>query len=552
MEVARIDSNKWSIGIRGFGSRLTRSVLVLIDGRTVFTPLLDGTYWEVQDTLIEDVDRIEVIRGPGGKPFRSERRQWSATIITKSAKETRGMLASAGGGNQEQGFLGFRYGGGNGKGLDYRIYGKGFTRGPEQHSDGRNYDDWRSGQLGFRADWTPNNRDTVTVQGDIYDEEAGESVTAVTYAAPYSRVVDENAQLSGGNIMIRWTRAIHDGNDIQVQVYYDRTNRHEPNFGELRDTVDMDFLQHLRLPWRQQLSWGVGVRISPAKDLDVVSGLTFMPARRTDYLATAFLQDEIALVDQRLSLILGTKLLKTSFTDDADFEPSVRLLYTPTEKDTFWTAYTHALRTPSDAEANFNLSGFLGFSGTTPYFARFSANPGFVPEQMNGYELGYRRLLGANVYLDLTAFYNHYHDLFSEDILGAPFLEAIPAPDHLLLPAQFGNGLRGSTKGAEVAVEWRPRDYWRLRGSYSHLHMNVDRAPGSQDVGSAAQIVGSSPEHETMIQSSFDLSKNLQLDLAFRYVSELPRLHIPSYSTGDALPLRLAVLEKLRSVSLGQ
>ncbi len=154
VEVARIDSNKWSIGIRGFGSRLTRSVLVLIDGRTVYTPLFDGTYWEVQDTMMEDIDRIEVIRGPGGTIWGPNAVNGVINVITKSAQDTRGMLATVGGGDFEQGFADFRYGGGNAGGFNYRIYGKGFTRGPEDHSDGRNFDDWRATQTGFRMDWT--------------------------------------------------------------------------------------------------------------------------------------------------------------------------------------------------------------------------------------------------------------------------------------------------------------------------------------------------------------------------------------------------------------
>jgi iron complex outermembrane recepter protein len=245
VEVARIDSNKWSVGIRGFGSRLSRSVLVLIDGRTVYTTLLAGTYWEVQDTLMDDVDRIEIIRGPGGTIWRPNAVNGVINIITKEAKDTRGALVSAGGGSVDQGFLDFRYGGGNGKDFNYRVYGKGFTRGPELHPDRRNFDDWREAQAGFRMDWSERGRDSFTLQGDLYDELAGERVQAVSYTPPYSQNVDANAQLSGGNVMGRWKRILGQSNDIQLQAYYDRTNRHEPNFGELRNTFDVDFIQHL-------------------------------------------------------------------------------------------------------------------------------------------------------------------------------------------------------------------------------------------------------------------------------------------------------------------
>lgn len=255
VEVARIDANKWSIGIRGFGSRLSRSVLVLIDGRTVYTTLFDGTYWEVQDTLMDDIDRIEVIRGPGGVIWGPNAVDGVINVITKAAKDTQGMLASGGGGNVEQGFASFRYGGGNGEGLTYRFYGKAFTRGPEYHPDRENFDDWRAAQGGFRVDWNKSTRDAFTVQGDIYNEEAGERVTATSYTPPYSVDVDANALLSGGNVVARWKRLLGEGDDLQLQVYYDRTNRHEPNLGELRNTFDMDFLDRFRLPAREEISW---------------------------------------------------------------------------------------------------------------------------------------------------------------------------------------------------------------------------------------------------------------------------------------------------------
>lgn len=540
VEVARIDTDKWSIGIRGFGSRLSRSVLVLIDGRTVYTTLLAGTYWEVQDTLLEDVDRIEVIRGPGGTIWGPNAVNGVINIITKRASETEGVLVSAGGGNVDQGFLNARYGGSLGTKLHYRAYGKWFTRGPEYHQDGRNFDDWRSGQAGFRADWDRDTKDTFSFQGDIYDQRAGESVVATSYTAPFSRVLDDNARLSGGNVMLRWHRDQGEGRNFDFQAYYDRTNRREPNFGDLRDTYDLDFTQHWRVFSRQNVTWGVGARFSHGQDLEVVSGLTFQPAERTDRLLTAFVQDEITLVQNRLSLTLGTKLLNTNFTSFAP-EPSARLLWTPRQSTAVWAAATHAVRTPSDAERDFFLSGFIGMAPDgTPFFARFNANRNFRLEQMNGYELGVRQMVGQTVFVDIASFYNHYHDLFSEDITGPVGLEDSPAPLHYLLPAQFGNGLIGQTKGIEVAPEWRPTEYWRLRGSYSFLHMNLEKGPNSLDIGTAPGIMGSTPEHQVAAQSSLNFANAFQLDLDVRYVSALrgqtalPGQYVRAYTTADA------------------
>jgi iron complex outermembrane recepter protein len=533
VEVERIDSSKWSVGIRGFGSRLSRSVLVLIDGRTVYTTLFAGTYWEVQNVMIEDIDRIEVIRGPGGTIWGPNAVDGVINIITKSSKDTQGTLVSAGGGNEEQGFFDARYGGSNAsKNLDYRAYGMGFNRGPEYHPDGRNFDGWRDVQGGFRMDWAKTNRDAYTFQGDIYDESEGEQTNPTMYTPPFSVIVDNAARLSGGNIMGRWKRVLGDGNDVQLQAYYDRTNRYEANLEDLRDAFDVDYLQRHRLPGRQQLSWGLGARIIRTDDPEVVSGLTFVPSKRTDQLYTAFVQDDIGLIANRLTLTVGSKVLRTNYTDLA-FEPTARLLWTPTSTQSFWVAFTHAVRTPSDSEEDFNLLGLVSAAGAVPYLARFNANPDFAPEQLNGSEIGYRRLIGKKVYVDIASFYNHYHDLFSEDITGLPFIETSPPPTHLLLPAQFRNDLLGDTKGVEVAPEWQATSFWRLRGSYSFLHMSLETAPNSFDVGTPPIIEGSSPQHQVDVQSYLDLSKALSLDIEYRHESSLPAESVPAYSTAD-------------------
>lgn len=533
VEVARIDADKWSIGIRGFGSRLTRDVLVLIDGRTVYTTLLAGTYWEVQDVLLEDVDRIEVIRGPGGTIWGPNAVNGVINIITKRATQTHGLLVSGGGGNQAQGFLNFRYGAGDDK-LSYRIYGKTFNRAPEYHSDGRNFDRWRAVQGGFRMDWRRNYRERFTLEGDMYYQQAGESVVAVSYTQPYQQIIDNPAILSGGNILGRWEHDISDRNSFQVQIYYDRTNRHEPNFADLRDTFDLDYIHHYQWRGRHMFTWGLGTRYSLGNDIQVVSGLTFSPAKRLDDLLTAFVQDEIALVPNRLSLTLGSKFLHTNFSEFKP-EPSARLLWTATKTTSFWAAATHAVRTPSDAEHDFYLSGFLSvLPSGEPFFARFNANRNFRPEQLNGYELGYRQLIGKTLYVDVASFYNHYNNLFSEDITGTPFQEDTPPPMHLLLPAEFGNGLEGNTKGVEIAPEWRPTPWWRLRASYSYLHMDIRKSPGSLDIGTAPIIEGSSPAHQLFAQTSFDISKKFALDFDYRFVSALPQKTVHAYSTADA------------------
>ncbi len=358
-----------------------------------------------------------------------------------------------------------------------------------------------------------------------------------SYTQPYQQTVDSNAALSGENIVARWERVVNDHNEVHLEAYWDRTNRREANFEEVRNTFDVDLLQHLRLPYHQQVSWGLGARVDPVDDTEVTSGLQFLPLKRTDYLVSAFVQDEVGLVDRRLALILGAKLVRTNYTG-FEPQPSIRLRWTPSDRQTVWAAFTHALRAPSDAEEDFYLLGYqTTLANGTPYFARFNANTNFAPEQLNGFEVGYRRLLGQTLYVDLSTFYNHYHNLFSEDITGGPYEEDEPAPTHLLLPAQFQNGLDAYTKGIEVAPEWRPSKAWRLRGSYSYLHMDVYNKP---DLTAFIQLptgpteAGSSPRHQVAVQSAFDLTKRWQVDLSYRYVSALPGLGVASYCTGDA------------------
>ena len=543
VEVAQIDASKWSIGIRGFGTRLTRDVLVLIDGRTVYTELFAGTYWEVQDTLLQDIDRIEVIRGPGGTIWGPNAVDGVINIITKSSKDTQGAYAEAGGGSQELGFLDSRYGGATSGGLTWRAYEKTFTRGPEYHPDGDNFDDWRGIQGGFRADWG-GGRDAFTLQGDLYDQKDGERVSLTTYTPPLTiPALDGFERVSGGNVLFRWKRTIGAGTDYQLQVYYDRTNRLEANLGENRDTVDADFLARTRWGGRQEVTYGAGARVAEGRFDQVASGLVFFPFHRTDYLLSAFVEDDINLVDRKLMLTAGSKVLNTTYTHGILFQPSVRLMWTPTEKQALWASFTHALRTPSDAEETFYLSSDIGASGATPIFARFNANPRFAPEQLNAYELGFRQLAGKNLYVDLAGYYNHYHDLFSEDITGGytlqnslPYPTPLEPPTYLLLPAQFRNDLHGATYGAEIAPEWRPSAFWRLRGSYSLLRMSLQAAPspGSIALG-PGQDEGSSPEHEISVDSGFNLTRKLDLDLIYRYVSRLPysQQNVPAYSTGD-------------------
>jgi iron complex outermembrane receptor protein len=529
VEVARVDSNTWSLGVRGFGSALSRSVLVLIDGRTVYTPLFAGVYWQVQDTLLEDIERIEVIRGPGGTIWGANAVNGVINIITKNAKDTNGLLVSTGGGNIDQGFVNFRFGAGNRKSFNYRIYGKAFTRGPEFHPDQRQFDDWRMGQAGFRSDWDLHNRDTLTLQGDLYNGDAGQRVGITSYSPPFMTNVQQNAELAGGNLLGRWKRVLGAGSDIQLQTYYDRTDRKQANFAESRDTFDIDFIHHLTLPRRQDFLWGLGVRLSSGNATEVVPTVAFTPNHFTDKLYSAFIQDEIPLAGNQLSLTIGSKFLHNSYSG-FEVQPTARLLWTPSPRQTVWGAVTRAVRTPSRIEEDLQLTALLSPSPLT--FFRITGDRKFTSEHLIGYEAGYRTLLRSKFYLDIAAFHNNYDHLLSIEP-GTPFSETSPPPPHVVVPSFFRNGLFGNTSGFEIAPDWTPTSWWRLRGSYSYLHMDLNKEAASQDASTANSTQGSSPHHQITIRSSLNLPKKLEFDQTFRYVSALPAQLVEAYATAD-------------------
>jgi iron complex outermembrane recepter protein len=530
IEVAQLDSDHWSVAIRGFSAVLARRLLVLIDGRSVYTPLFAGVYWQVQATPLCDIERIEVIRGPGGTIWGANAVDGIINIITKSAKDTHGVVSSLGGGNADNGVGTIRYGGESRGGFHYRVYGMGFDRSHMFHPVGSNFDDWRMGQAGFRSDWDGGARDTFTFQGDIYREVSGEATTYALYSPPSQVNVFGNAQLTGGNLVGRWKRVLNPGSDFQIQAYFDRTNHFEPEFGETRDTFDVDFLDHLTLPWQQSFLWGVGLRDSPSNAMQLVPSIIFTPQRQTDRIYSGFTQDEISFFDRQLALTAGTKLEHNNYTG-YEVQPSGRLLWNPTPRQTFWASVTRAVRTPSRIDDDIDLTDFAT-SVPLPIYLRVEGNPQFHSEKLLAYEAGYRALTISRFYVDVALFYNRNDDVYSFQV-GAPFFEASPVPAHAILPLLTSNGIKGPAKGFEIAPDWKPVNWWELRPSYSHLEMRMENQPWSNDPTSVAGYNGSSPRHEVAVQSLFTLPKKLEFDQTYRYVAALPAQSVTSYSTAD-------------------
>jgi iron complex outermembrane receptor protein len=532
VEVARIDADHWSVAIRGFAGQFSKSLLVLIDGRSVYTPLFDGVYWDVQNVMLEDIERIEVIRGPGGTIWGANAVNGVINIITKSSKETQGALASLGGGNVDHGTGAARYGGSVGKDFGYRIYGTGALRGPEFHADGNPFDGFRMGQMGFRTDWKADDKNTLTVQGDIYGALSGESFPLATYSPPAEIAAVDKANVSGGNLLARWQHTTGEGSDIQIQTYFDRTNRQDLELGETRDTLDIDFVQHLRVHGEQELTWGLGARVSPSNYTQIAPGVNFLPNRQTESIYSGFVQYQLPIVRDKLMLTVGTKVEHNSFSG-FDYQPSVRLLWSPTERHSFWTAVTRAVRTPARIDEDVVFEIFVPDTLTVPVYFEILGNPQQKAEQLIGYEAGYRTQVNRNLYLDFTGFYNSYRDLQSYGPLSLSEAST-PPPLRLLIVVPYANGIQGNTVGGEVAPNWKVTHWWQVRGSYSFLHMGLGDKPGYTDTGGLlATYEGSSPKHVLGFQSLINLPKHFEFDQTFRYSSGLSAQGVKGYSTAD-------------------
>ena len=529
VEVARINSNQWSVNIRGLGSGFSKSVLVLIDGRSVYTPLYAGVYWDVQNVLLEDVERIEVIRGPGGTIWGSNAVNGVINIITKNAKDTRGTFASTTGGNVDQNDSGVRYGRAHGNNLNYRAYALGFGRAPEFHTARGNYDAWQLGQAGFRTDSQLTDRDTLTVQGDLYKGSVGQQVGIAYYSPPSQLTVNATQDVSGGNLLGRWRHQLTNTSDLEVQAYYDRTYRLGPQLGETRNTFDIDLIHHFALQERHEVIWGLAGRWSPGDFIQTVATLNFLPHHQSNNIYSAFVQDEIAILPNKLWLTVGSKFEHNIFTGWEN-EPSGRLLWTPTSHQTIWGAVTRAVRTPSRIDEDLQLTGLV--QANPPVFVCICGNRQFMSETLLGYEAGYRKLVGSNFYVDVAAFHNKYNDLASYGDESVSIVTS-PPPPYTLLSFRPLNGIMGSSNGGEISPAWKLNHRVDLKATYSYVSLNFLDKPTHTKTSQVSSYEGSSPHHEATAQILFHLPRGFEFDPTYRYVGALSALQVNGYHTAD-------------------
>lgn len=523
MNVARVRSSTWAASARGFNDASANKLLVLIDGRSVYSPLHSGVFWDVQDAFLDDVDRIEVIRGPGGTLWGANAVNGVVNVITKRSEDTQGWIVTEGGGSEERAFVRIRTGFKASEDVTVRVYAKWFERDDALNGvdpDRAAYDGWTMARGGFRADWKAGDQDRITFLADYYDGQVKENIFEPSIAVPSGfTTYHDRTGLRGGNFQVRWEREFDPASSLTLQAYYDHTFRTHAFFTDILHTADVDFQHRFRMFGGHDVIWGLGYRLYYSS-LDGTFVFQVAPERHTDHLTTAFVQDEITLIEERLRVIVGSKFEHNDYSG-FEFQPSARAVWTPHENHTVWTSASRAVRTPTI----FDFDGRLNIAViplAPPLVGSLLGSEDFKSEELLAYEAGYRVRPLEVLSLDVAAFYNRYDQLRSF-VLGSIFSETDPPPTHNVLPATVANDLEGKTWGVEVSANLQLASWWLLQANYTFLRMNLD--PGSGE--------GSSPRHQVWVRSAMDLPGNLSLDLMGRYVGKLEAFDLDNYVEAD-------------------
>jgi iron complex outermembrane receptor protein len=500
LQVYQTSASRYVVTARGLnGSQgaqnFANKLLILIDGRTVYSPLFSGVYWDMQDVLPQDIERIEVVSGPGATLWGANAVNGVINITTRSSADTQGGVATATAGNQQRS-ASLRYGGRIFEALTYRVYAKAFLEDDTFTPTGaRARDHWSKPQVGFRFDWTPTRADTVTLQGDGYqgfEAQAG---------AP-------SEEIRGANLLARWSRTAADGSEFQLQGYADHAKRGDEvdGSGFYVDTYDLDAQHSFAVGARHQIVVGAGYRLSRYR-IDGSAALLFSPAARDLTLYNAFVQDSISITRQT-TLVVGVKVEDDPYIKP-ELLPTVRLAWTPNEQVTIWGAVSRAIRspTPFDRDVVEKVNG-------APFLI---GGPNFQSEKLTAYELGAKLQPTSRTSLSLSTYYNNYDDLRSIE----------PAPT-TFLPLRWGNLLRGHTYGVDAWGEYQAANWWRLSASVSYLDQKFNFEPGASRILGVGQTAND-PKYRATLKSSMDVGARVTLDVMVRYVSALPAPRIPSY-----------------------
>jgi len=532
VQVGRISTDKWAVSIRGFNGFSSSKVQVLVDGRSDYSPLIAGTPWVQQDTLMEDIERIEVIRGPAATVWGTNAVNGVINIITKKASDTQGTFLTAGGGSFERGFFGARFGGKINEETPFRVYAKVFTRDNTKSLLGvNNHDQWQSARGGLRLEHT-RGIDHVTLHGEFFYNSLGDTLSASTITPASVGIIDSHQE--GGYVRFRWDRTFSEQSSLLLQASYDSNHYDISIFSGYRArSVDIDFQHRFPLLERHDITWGAHYRLNSNKvsDTEIV---TFSPRQRNNHFYSLFVRDEITLIPNRLLFTVGTRLDHNDFSG-LEVQPNARLMWTPNAKNSVWAAVSRAIRTPSRLEDDARVETGFGADSFGPISvnAVLQGLSSFDSEKLLAYELGYRHQFSKQASIDIAGFVNDYSHLrdFSFGVL-APNSRL---PQQFILPILPTNKASALTYGFEVSTDWKPVDRWRLQGSYSYLDMHISSNKQFEQLDpSSGGAEKANSRHQLSLRSNYDISEKLQLNLWLRYTSKIAFYNISDYVTMDA------------------
>lgn len=520
LHVARINESIWAIGIRGFNDEFSNKLLVLVDGRSIYSELFSGVYWDTQDVMLENVERIEVIRGPGAAVWGANSVNGVINVITKSAAETQGEYLAAGTGSSDRVVGSLRHGGKIGKRAHYRTHFRHGDRKPFPTPSGPgNFRNWRSWNSGFRLDWDHSEKDSLTVIGDMY---RATSCQTTIYPNPANlQPLPEPTSTSNSSILGRWSRRLSDTFGTMLQVTYDDFTRRDLQLPTTAGILAVDFQNEFALSDRHNLIWGAGYRTTQFETTP--RAVQFASDRIRVNLFSSFVQDEYSLVRNKLFVIAGLKVEHNSFTQ-FEAQPTVRAVWEPNAKSSTWVSFSRAVRTPSLVENSVRVAvpvpPPVGFGVPLPPLTLIiRGNENFLPETVLAYEAGQRTQLHRRAVLDLAFFFNSYNRLQGiSQSLPRPSLEGeIPG---LSIDGRYGNTHRANSYGGEVTGTWSAADRWKLTASYSRLQTYRDPLPGFEGAH-ATNGAGRHPLNQYQARSYFDLSRNIQIDAAIFFTGRL-------------------------------
>lgn len=520
VQVARNNNNGWTINVRGMNSALSNKLLVLFDGREVYDPLFSGVYWDIQDYVLEDIDRIEVIRGPGATLWGSNAVNGVINIITKKSSDTQGGVMNVISGNKENALMEMRYGNKMKNNGHYRVYGKSFFRDENETPYGTDAnDEWKGYRTGFRTDWDKNEADSFNVQGDYYYNAAGGFGTVAHFSAPFSTNINQNILARGGNMLGTWSHKFSDDEKLDVKTYINFTERAQYLLVNRRVTFDADVQYEMPQKGRHKFIIGGKLRQS-SDDLTFSELVTAFEQVRHDKTISGFIHDKMTLKPDKLFLTMGSKFEHNDYSG-YEVQPSARLQWHPTDSQMLWGSVSYAVRTPSRLEHDLHIVSSAGRLSGNLITADLVSNAQFESEKLTAYEIGYRNKIKPNLTLDTTAFYNDYHDLLSIEAGALTDIYVGRNPTRLIWPFIYKNLTRAYTYGFETLLDWQATDKWNISTSYSFIDIN-EKGPSEID-----EKV--SPQGQFNIHSKLDIGKNIQFDNMLYYVSALPGYSVDDY-----------------------